>query len=129
MGTMATDDHIIAQFQAVNSTMASINSAIRETNLTIGRVEGVQLSQWGAIKRVEKQLEAVTGQTTTNLSELRDITGELDSKVMLLNAKKISKLPPAKKPWSDIFTADNVKLILLVVLAILAAVAGVTIPL
>ena len=126
---MSTDDHIISQFTAINSTMSSINSAIRETNQVIGRVEGVQVSQWGAIKRVEKQLEAVTGKTCSDIDSLKEVTGELDSKVMMLKAKKLSRVPPSKKTWSDALTADNVKLALLIVLTILALVAGVSIPL
>jgi len=125
---MSTDDHIVSQFKAVNSTLRDINSAIRDCSQTIGRVEGVQVSQWSAIKRVEKQLESVTGQTVSDIGDLKEVTGELSTKVLMLKAKKASKVPAPKRRWQDAVTADNVKLMLLIVLTLLAVVAGVSIP-
>lgn len=133
---MSTDNHIIAQFQGVNATLREINSSIVETNKSVGRVEGVQKSQWNAIKRLEAKLENVTCATNDDLYGLKEITGKLETKVGLLKAKKQSRYPapgsPTKSagiPWKDIFTTGNVRLILLILLLIASAIAGVTIPL
>ncbi len=135
---MSTDDHIISQFTSINRNLTSINKALQETNQTIGRVEGVQLSQWGAIKRLGAKLDSATCETTGELYGLKEVTGKLETKIGLLKSKKQSKFPPvtpslqAVKPvWKDIFTPGNVRLMLLILLllvSIIALAVGVTIP-
>jgi hypothetical protein len=134
---MSTDDHIISQFTSINRNLTSINKALQETNQTIGRVEGVQLSQWGAIKRLGAKLDSVTATTGEDLYGLKEVTGKLETKIGLLKSKKQSKFPPVtplqiiRPVWKDIFTPGNVRLMLLILLllvSIIALAVGITIP-
>jgi len=133
--TMGTDDHIIAQFTQMNTRLDTINTSIQDTNWELGKVQGVQKSQWGAIKRVEGQMKNITNHYDTcpafeRLESLREATGAIETDVALLQSKTTSKAPAPRRGivWRDVFTSWNVKLMLLIVLALIALLAGVSIP-
>ena len=127
--TMGTDDFIIAQFSTINKSLDSINGAIRDTNRELGEVKGVQTSQWETFKEVKDQMATITSHYES--CPAFEAVADLENEVAMLKSKSPSKAPaPVSKgiDWGQVFNAGNVKLMLLIVLALLAIAAGVSIP-
>lgn len=134
-GTMGADDYIIAQFTQINRSLDNINGAIRTTNNELGEVRGVQMSQWGALQDVKNQMRNITDHYDScpafiAVDALREHTGAIDIELERLRSKSPSKAPQPHHgiDWREVCTAGNVKIMLLIVLALLAVAAGVSIP-
>lgn len=118
MLVMSVDDYVISQFSAINASLSDIQTALRGANSAVGRIEGVQKEQARTIERVERRLNDVTKDTQGAVNDLKRTTGEIEVKLGSL-------VPKPKGPWyREAMTADNVKLVLLIVMSVIAIVAG-----
>lgn len=119
---MSEKDYILNQFSNLNNSLIDINKTLKINNTQIGKLTGVQ-------ETMQKEMGTFSSHygncpIASEVSKQKDITEKLVKDVSILFDKHPVKI---KKSWREIITAGNVKLALLIILALMIA-AGFTIP-
>jgi len=117
------DRYVISQFNAINTSLNSIQNTMYETQRTVGEIEGVQKAQAVSLQKVEKRLDSVIKTTDMKVDDLSRETTEI--KIRLLSDEPSRE----KIKWlRDAFNGHNVKILLLILAAVIAGALGVSFP-